>query len=203
MRAVSVLFAVLALATVEAQENTTATILETISGNEELSILDDLISLAGLNGSLQDPASSITLFAPTDDAFYDIFSDNDLEVLRQDESRGVLVDTLLYHVAPVILMTDTMFADQDMLVTMMDNKSAVIDLDEILESGDLLAVNGVIHLVDEVLIPPPSPTLMEFVRASPNHTLLAQALAVAGLADDLSAQEISLFMPRLIVLLMS
>ena len=52
---------------------------------------------------------------------------------------------------------------------------------------DLEAGNGVVHVIDKVLLPPPlPPTVVDIVTSSPDHTVLTLAVVAADLAGALS-----------------
>jgi uncharacterized surface protein with fasciclin (FAS1) repeats len=74
---------------------------------------------------------------------------------------------------------------QDITVTI-DMNSVFINGAEVI-IADLLAENGVVHVIDAVLIPVLVPaTVVDIVVNSPVHTILETAVIAAGLADDLS-----------------
>lgn len=99
-----------------------------------------------------------TVFAPTDQAFTD--AGIDLDTFTTDEEIAVLADILLYHVlsgaVPSSDVTD------GLTVTMIngDNASFTVTADGVTIEGasvttaDVTASNGVIHVIDKVLMPP-------------------------------------------------
>lgn len=103
-----------------------------------------------------------TVFAPTDEAFAAL-PDGTLESLLQPENRDQLVNILTYHVVPGKVMasdvtqleeTNTVagpaisIQTSDGTVTLMGDNSAQV------VQTDIEASNGVIHVIDTVLMPP-------------------------------------------------
>ncbi|MEQ6916755.1 fasciclin domain-containing protein [Halomonas sp. SSM6] len=99
-----------------------------------------------------------TVFAPTDEAFAAL-PDGTVEDLLKPENLATLQAVLTYHVVPgKIMAADAMAADsattvqgQDITITTMDG-SVMID-DATVISADIGASNGVIHVIDTVLLP--------------------------------------------------
>ncbi|PRY72313.1 fasciclin domain-containing protein [Halomonas ventosae] len=99
-----------------------------------------------------------TVFAPTDEAFAAL-PEGTVEDLLKPENQATLQAVLTYHVVPgKIMAADAMAADsattvqgQDITITTMDG-SVMID-DAIVISADIEASNGVIHVIDGVLMP--------------------------------------------------
>ena len=99
-----------------------------------------------------------TVFAPTDQAFID--AGIDLDALNTPEGKATLSDILLHHVHIGSLwgaeVTDGMMlpmANGDNLtLTKMDGKVMIGDVE--VTTADVLASNGIIHVVDKVIMPP-------------------------------------------------
>lgn len=99
-----------------------------------------------------------TVFAPTDEAFAAL-PEGTVEELLKPENKETLQAVLTYHVVPgQIMAADAMAADsattvqgQDITITTMDG-SVMID-DATVISADIEASNGVIHVIDSVLMP--------------------------------------------------
>ena len=96
-----------------------------------------------------------TLFAPTDDAFSKI-SSRDLDKILQDKER--LTEILTYHVIDNKVMSDEVSNSKNIKTVngkeiLINNSSGIkIDNAHIIKS-DIECLNGVIHVIDEVLIP--------------------------------------------------
>ena len=95
-----------------------------------------------------------TVFAPTDQAFAD--AGIDLAVLDSPEGKTQLSDILLYHVyAGTVLSTDI---TEGMTLQMVNGKNATFTLSPSIDGAnitgaDVLTSNGVIHVIDAVIIP--------------------------------------------------
>ncbi|MDY7116915.1 fasciclin domain-containing protein [Halomonas sp. SSL-5] len=99
-----------------------------------------------------------TVFAPTDEAFAAL-PEGTVESLLEEENRDQLQAILTYHVVSgKIMAEDAMAADsattvqsQDLTITTM-NGSVMID-DATVIQADIETSNGVIHVIDSVLMP--------------------------------------------------
>ena len=98
-----------------------------------------------------------TVFAPTDDAF--TAAGIDLDALNSEEGMATLTDILLYHVVsgavPSSAVTDGLVAaavNGDDLTFTVGEGVMVNDANVIL--ADVQASNGLIHVIDKVLMPP-------------------------------------------------
>ena len=115
------------------------------------------LSHAGLVSALQ-ADGPFTVFAPTDDAF--AAAGIDLSAFDTDEENATLSDILLYHVVSGEVtasdVTDGMTAEalngDDLSFTVTNGVVAVNDAN--VTSADVMASNGVIHVIDKVLMPP-------------------------------------------------
>jgi uncharacterized surface protein with fasciclin (FAS1) repeats len=99
-----------------------------------------------------------TVFAPTDEAFAKLPAGT-VETLLKPENRDKLVAILTYHViagkvtaADVIKLTSaTTVNGQDVSIKVMDG-NVMID-NATVSAADVMADNGVIHIIDEVILP--------------------------------------------------
>jgi len=158
------------------------------------------LQATSLDSVLADEANTFTVFAPTDEAF---------EALGQDTINALLGDTdtlsniLLYHVFPDAAVNAetaislagsmiTMANGDDVAVVLTDGK-LFINQSEVIVT-DVVASNGIIHVIDTVLTPPAKETVEEPVTmnivetavAAGSFNTLAAALTAAGLIDTLS-----------------
>jgi uncharacterized surface protein with fasciclin (FAS1) repeats len=120
-----------------------------------LSTLADAVEIAGLARTLN-VEGPLTVFAPTNEAFAALPPEV-LEGLLADPEA--LADVLLYHVAPgrllatdVILLTELEMANGQMVTIDTTDGVKVNNSNVILT--DVLARNGVVHVIDAVLVPP-------------------------------------------------
>ena len=131
-----------------------------------------------------------TVFAPTDQAFID--AGIDLTTFDTDEENATLVDILTYHVVSGKVMstdlTDGMEAsalNQDTLTFSVSATEVKVN-DAIVTTADVESSNGVIHVIDKVLMPPADLVDIPATAQSTGvHTALVAALAQANLVATL------------------
>ncbi|MCB9531899.1 MAG: fasciclin domain-containing protein [Myxococcales bacterium] len=132
-----------------------------------------------------------TVFAPTDAAFAALLGDTPLADVPVD----TLTDVLLYHVVAGEFYAADVLADADgMLETLLgDSLTFRVDGDDVyvndakIVQTDIEASNGVIHVIDAVLMPGPG-TIPEVAAEAGAFNSLLAAVTRAGLADDLSSE---------------
>ena len=131
-----------------------------------------------------------TVFAPTDDAF--TAAGIDLSTFDTDEENQTLVDILTYHVVSGSVMssdlTDGMTAtalnNDDLTFTV--NADSVLVNDANVVTADVAALNGVVHVIDKVLMPPADLVDIPSVATGTGiHTALVAALSQANLVTTL------------------
>ena len=131
-----------------------------------------------------------TVFAPTDDAF--AAAGIDLSTFDTDEENATLVDILTYHVVSGNVMssdlTDGMTAtalnNDDLTFTV--NSDSVLVNDANVVTADVESSNGVIHVIDKVLMPPADLVDIPTVATGTGiHTALVAALSQADLVTTL------------------
>ncbi|MBR7888821.1 fasciclin domain-containing protein [Marinomonas sp. A79] len=112
-------------------------------------------------GGLVDTLKSkgpFTVFAPTDDAFAKL-PKGTVEMLLKPENKDQLVAVLTYHVVPGnVMAADAMKVDsattvqgQNLAINTTDGKVMINDATVVM--ADVKASNGVIHVIDTVLLP--------------------------------------------------
>ena len=99
-----------------------------------------------------------TVFAPTDEAFAAL-PEGTVETLLKPENKDQLVAVLTYHVVPGKVMSTDL--SDDMTATTVQGSDITIDLDNGVEvneakvvTADIETSNGVIHVIDAVILPP-------------------------------------------------
>ena len=113
---------------------------------------------AGLAGALTG-SDDLTVFAPTDDAFAKLPAGT-VESLLLPENKQKLVDILKYHVVAGRIYSDAALAAgqaptlEGSMVSIKADASGARVNDATLVATDLNASNGVIHVIDSVLMPP-------------------------------------------------
>ena len=148
------------------------------------------LSKADLVTTLQG-VGPFTVFAPTDQAFTD--AGIDLDAFTTDEDIAVLADILLYHVYSVPVMAD--MVTDGMVVTMVNGDDASFTVstdgtvmigDATVTSADVMASNGVIHVIDKVLMPPVELVDIPSIAVGTGvHDSLVAALTKANLVTTL------------------
>ncbi len=114
------------------------------------------LQAADLVGALKGEGP-FTVFAPTDDAFAKL-PEGTVEELVKPENRGVLTAILTYHVVPgKILSSDVKPGSVETLqgssLEVSSKKGALMVDQAKIVATDVAASNGVIHVIDEVIIP--------------------------------------------------
>ncbi|MBS2099322.1 fasciclin domain-containing protein, partial [Carboxylicivirga linearis] len=165
----------------------TTTVYDIISDSESHTTLEAAIGAAGLDEALMGDGP-FTVFAPTDDAFAAL-PEGTVEALLEDP-EGTLTQILLYHVVGSKAMS-TDLSDGDMIVTLqgkeveikiMDGKVYINDA--MVTVADIEADNGVVHVIDAVLLPPTT-TVYDIISDSEAHNTLEAAVGAAGLDEAL------------------
>ncbi len=129
------------------------------ASSNSFSTLTSLLKAAGLAETLQQPGP-YTVFAPTNDAFAALPAST-LEQLQQPQNREALVKILTYHVVPGAVTASQLtngelktFEERpvNIQIDRANNQVAVNNARVI--QADVPASNGVIHAINQVLIPP-------------------------------------------------
>lgn len=165
-----------------------------------------LISLLGateLDQVLSDPTVKFTVFAPTDAAFAALGQET-LDALGANTEQ--LKDILLYHVvsgqsvmsdaASAIASSESnmvTMANSDMAALSTVNSKLFID-DAVIRTANVQADNGVIHVLDKVIMPPADKvvsekTIAEVAAETDDLSTLVTALTTANLVETLSNKE--------------
>ncbi len=167
-----------------------ATVYDVISGSASHTTLKAAVEAAGLDSTLKGEGP-FTVFAPTDEAFAALPAGT-VETLLADPG-GALTDILLYHVVGAkALSTD--LSDGQMITTAegkqvsvtIRNDSVFIN-NALVTAADIIADNGVVHVINAVLIPP-TVTVYDVISGSAVHTALKAAIDAAGLDSTLKGE---------------
>jgi uncharacterized surface protein with fasciclin (FAS1) repeats len=157
----ALLLVAFAAAPAQAQDTSDKTIVEIAQGNDDFSTLVQALKAADLVEALQGEGP-FTVFAPTNAAF-DKLPDGQLESLLKEENKSQLQAILQYHVVPAKAMAADVagMSEAETLqgkmvqiqagddgVQLMGQNSAMVT------TTDVEASNGVIHVIDTVLLPP-------------------------------------------------
>jgi len=142
------------------EETTTAqsqTIVAVAAANDNFSTLKTALEAASLTETLAGQGP-FTVFAPTNAAFETLGKDK-VQALLKPENKNKLVKVLTYHVVPgQLLSTDlksgkTKTAEGDSVTVMVSGGKVKVNNAKVTQA-DIKASNGVIHVIDAVLLPP-------------------------------------------------
>ena len=176
-------------------EMPTQSIVEIAVANGNFNTLVAAVTAAGLADTLAG-AGSFTVFAPTDEAFAAL-PEGTVEALLEDP-EGALTDILLYHVVDSIATAQAVIGLE--AVTTLNGADVTIEVvgEGVVLNGsvnviitDIMATNGVIHVIDAVLLPPaeePTQSIAEIAVEAGNFTTLVAALDAAGLVEVLAGE---------------
>jgi uncharacterized surface protein with fasciclin (FAS1) repeats len=138
-------------------EASAGTIVDVAAANPEFSTLVAAVTEAGLAETLSGEGP-FTVFAPTNAAF-EALPEGLVDALLLPENKEVLTQILTYHVvAGEVMSTDIQPGDvatvegEDITITTEDGGVQVNGA--MVSTADVEASNGVIHVIDEVLVPP-------------------------------------------------
>ena len=197
-------------------------ILETvICAVPEFSTLCDLVDIAGLSDALNEDV--FTIFAPVNDAF-DSLSDEIADELAEDDD--LLRSALLYHAVPEVeLRAADLVCDGTVMMASSEETTTVCTSEGIFQVGngntpddypqiiarDGVACNGIIHAVDQIILPAidipvnetdaptTTPTTLptsdecesiaDVLCALPQFEILCALVGDAGLVDALSGTD--------------
>lgn len=137
-----------------------ATIGGVAMADPQFNTLSMLVTLAGLGPVVKDPAATLTVFAPTDEAFAKVPQET-LDALMADPEA--LKQVLLYHVLGSVVTSEDVASMGGMgspetvngaMVEVTTRDGAIYVNDAQVIAADINVGNGVIHAIDTVLIPP-------------------------------------------------
>lgn len=134
-----------------------ADIVDTAVAAGNFTTLVTAVKAAGLVDTLKGPGP-FTVFAPTDDAFAKLPAGTVQDLLKP-ENKAKLVKILTYHVVPGKVMS-TDIAGKKMMVKTVEGAELSVDATNGVSvdnahvvKADIVASNGVIHVIDSVVMP--------------------------------------------------
>ena len=189
-------------ASTPAPEPSAGNIVEVATASGSFPTLLAAVEAAGLADALSDESASLTVFAPTEEAFAAL-PEGTLDALLADPEA--LAGILTYHVlgsevgvsaaldlAPTTVET---LNGVDVALTKRDDDYLYVNLSKVVDY-DIEASNGVIHVVDSVLLPPdltPSTmTVAEIASSNDDFETLVAAATAANLVATLNDPDASL-----------
>jgi uncharacterized surface protein with fasciclin (FAS1) repeats len=172
----------------------TKNIVELAQGTADLSILVEAVVAAGLAPTLSG-TGPFTVFAPTNAAFAAALTELGLTKaeLLAPANKALLTQILTYHVvsgkvlkaqvpvgAPITTLQGESFTvDATLAITDQRGRKANIT------ATDIEATNGVVHLIDKVILPT-NKNVVQVAQGNPDFSVLVEAVVAAGLAPTLS-----------------
>lgn len=159
--------------TVEATDTTEAmdeemgdTIADVVVSNEDFSTLLAAVEAAGLTEALADPDATLTVFAPTNAAFEAALADLGLTAEELLADTETLTSILTYHVLGQEVTSQDLadagseeipvetLSGEELVVVVGDSGVTFQNQTAMVTTADVDASNGVIHIIDAVLLPP-------------------------------------------------
>jgi len=181
------------------------TIVDLAAATPDLSILVQAVQKAGLAETLADRHGEFTVFAPTNEAFVALLGQLGLKSLDDvpvDTLRAILLD----HVLPWSNNSKDLagYARRGFDPTTIGGLPLDYDAspagvnDAAIAASDIKAANGYVFVIDKVLQnPDPRPTIAGLAIATPDLSILVQAVQKAGLVDALNdpTSKLTVFAP--------
>ncbi len=188
----------------------------TIATNANLTALLAAATKAGLADELSDASARLTVFAPSDAAFNTLATRlgfADAAAMVTELPAETLASILSYHVLPTRLNASqlgsggasqaSIYSFSGSAATLgIDASSGVRITDAVLDratvtTADVRATNGIVHVVDKVLVPPGVLNVVQMAQANPAaFSSLVGAVVTADLATTLSgAGPFTVFAP--------
>ena len=132
-------------------------IVDTAAGAGQFNTLVAAVKAAGLVDTLKGKGP-FTVFAPTDEAFAKL-PKGTVEDLLKPENKAKLVSILTYHVIPGSVMSKSIAGKKTSVKTVQGSKVSVDAMKGVMvenakvTKADIEASNGVIHVIDTVILP--------------------------------------------------
>jgi len=185
------------IGTITVNSQSSNTVYDIVSNSADHTTLLAAVDACSLDATLSGPGP-FTLFAPTDAAF-NLLPAGTVAALLNDIPQ--LTDILLHHVVGDSVMSGMLSNNQIVTtllgtdVTVTINSSGVYIDNAMVSVADIVADNGVVHVIDAVLLPS-SNTVYDIVSNSADHTTLLAAVDACSLDATLSGPgPFTLFAP--------
>ncbi len=178
---------------------TPPTIAATVIAGSNFTLLKAALTKAELVATFQG-AGTFTVFAPTDDAFKAVgITQATIDGLGKEALAGILK----FHVLGTKVTAADIPTDDNKPVTTLNgvayvtkNAGGVSINGAKVTSADVAASNGVIHVIDRLILPT-TKDLVATLQADPNYSLLVAAVVKAGLVGTLQgAGPFTVFAPN-------
>jgi uncharacterized surface protein with fasciclin (FAS1) repeats len=132
-----------------------------VEDESDFSILFSALEATDLLDTLADEDAEFTLFAPSDEAFEELLEELEIDEEELLSDTETLSAILLYHVVEGTILSDDFEDDSEIetlngasiAVTVNDDDEIILDEFATVTEADIEVLNGVIHVIDGVLIP--------------------------------------------------
>ncbi|MEM9161822.1 MAG: fasciclin domain-containing protein [Cyanobacteria bacterium P01_F01_bin.4] len=175
-----------------AVDTTTMTVVELAGSSEYFELLTAALEAAELS-ELLSGEGPFTVFAPTDEAF-EALPEGMLESLLLPENKDTLIQVLSYHVVPDAVLSEDLSAGEittaegsDITVSNVDSLIQVNEANVLL--ADVEASNGIIHVIDQVILPPDIAALIESEGEEVGEAEPVDDESVSSAVEDTVADE--------------
>ncbi|MGN6829775.1 fasciclin domain-containing protein [Paucibacter sp. M5-1] len=171
------------------------TVVDIARSDARFSILSEAVVAADLGGTLSAPGT-LTVFAPTNDAFAALLTELGISKAQLLADKALLTAVLTYHVLPAKVERAAIPAGKP--ITTLQGGIFKIELSggtarvtdgrnrvSTITATDIQASNGVVHVLDRVLLPADK-TIVQTASALPDFSILVDAVVAADLAGTLS-----------------
>lgn len=168
-------------------------IAEIVSTDANFSLLKKAVEKAGLASALS--SGTLTVFAPDNDAFAASgITEAALNSLTAQQITGILTYHVIgaKYVSTSIPSSGTLPTLSGINVYPTKTTEGVFINSVKVKAADIIATNGVIHVISKVLMPA---TITDIVSWDPNFSILKAAVVRAGLATALSQGTLTVFAP--------
>jgi transforming growth factor-beta-induced protein len=176
----------------------------TIKRLPQTSTLEAAIRAAGLEETLRDRKSDFTVLAPTNEAFEKLLKDLNLTAEQLLANKPLLTQVLTYHVIAGESVLSRQFKDGESIATVngqrviikstrTPGKPRMIEVTDAtggvskVTLADLKSRNGVVHLIDRVLLPTDK-DIVQVAQGVNDFSILVEAVVAAGLVDTLKGK---------------
>lgn len=166
-------------------------IVDTAVGAGSFKTLVAAVKAADLVGTLKG-AGPFTVFAPTDEAFAKL-PPGTVASLLKPENKAKLQAILAYHVVPgkvmaadVVKITGAVSVQGQQINIAVKDGKVTVDSANVVKT-DIVCSNGVIHVIDSVILPADK-DLVDTAVAAGSFKTLAAAVKAAGLVDTLKGE---------------
>ena len=170
-------------------------VVDIAASNENFTSLVAALSKADLVNTLKGDGP-FTVFAPTNEAFEDLFDILQVSGIEEIPAE-TLTPILLYHVLGVeassadlstgyvqTLSTKSPGENSLSLYIELDN-GVKLNKNTMVTTADIMASNGIIHVIDKVLLPP---KVVDIASTNSNFSILVSAVVKANLVETLNGE---------------